>query len=225
MPRVFITCKQSSNAKKASKFGKVTVLHDLNENAQAKRMSLSPDRIFVKFARPMNSFEANDLILLDGPNVYCAIAAAMASVVTNRLGLLVYDHEKKDYVKRTMHLPVSQCRKDTNGEKPRVYATTDSHDLTSAERWGAISVLVRAHKGMLSTETKKILKIIMGPLKGSLRHDLLLLAGEKSINALSAAIMARRHKSLNLLLMNHSLKKYQARSIVVSRERIRSVIT
>lgn len=223
MPRVFIACKQSSDARKASKFGEVTVLHDLTENEQAKRLSLSPSRIFIKFARPMNSFEPNDLLLLDGPNVYCAMAAAMASVVTSRLGLLVYDHAKKQHVKRTIHLSVSQCRKDTDGN-PQVYAATDSHDLKGARRFGYIHVLVNANKQLAATETRKIQRLITDPLKSSLDHDFLLLAGEKSINALAAAILARRHKKINFLLMNHKSGWYLPRTVAISRERIRSVI-
>jgi hypothetical protein len=225
MPRVFIVCKQSSNAKKASRFGEVTVLHDLTASPSANRLSLAPSRIFTKFALPMNSFEPNDLLLLDGPNVYSAIAASMAAVITSRLGLLVYDHTIKNYVKRTMHLPVAQCRKDTNGSPPTVWVATDSHDTSKAEKWGKISVLIKAAKEVQAKETRKILNEILTPLKRSGSADFLLLAGEKSINALAAAVLARRHKKLNLLLMHHKLKRYEARTVDISRERIRSVIS
>jgi hypothetical protein len=224
MPRVFVAAKEAFNASKASKFGEITILHDPSESAQAKRFGLAPDRIFMKFARPMNSFEANDILLLDGPNVYCAMAAAMAAVTTSRLTLLIYDHHIGGYVKRTIHLPVRQCRKDTDGN-PQVFAATDSHDLKAARRFGAIEVLVSVYKDVFATETRRILKMILGPLKTSLECDFLLLSGEKSINALAAAVMARRHKKLNMLLMNHKSGRYLPRTVEVSRERIRSVIS
>lgn len=224
MPRVFITCHQAANLKKASKFGDIIKLHDLvDAKPSAHRMSLAPARIFSGLARKINSFHPDDMFLLDGPAVYSAVAAAMAATISQRVSFLIYDHDSADFVQRTLYFPVQRCRRPKEEQDPKVFAATDSHDVSAAKTYGEIITLVPSSLGIPSSETRKISKMVVKPLKDSQPQDYLLLAGEKSINAIAAAVLARRHGKLNLLLIHHKTKKYLAKTVDVSRERIREL--
>jgi len=224
MPRVFITCHHAANLEKAARFGEVIKLYDLvDAKPSANRLSLAPGRIFNKLARNINSFHPDDMFLLDGPAVYSAVAAAMAATISQRVRFLIYNHDAADFIPRTLYFPVSRCRKPKTNQDPKVFASTDSHDVSSASSFGEVVTLVPSQLGIQSSDTRKIAKMVMGPLKDSQPQDYLLLAGEKSINAIAAAVLSRRHGCLNLIMYHLKQKKYLAKCVDISRERIREM--
>ncbi len=224
MPRVFITCHSAANLEKASRFGEVVKLYSLvGARPSDHRLSLAPARIFSKFARRINSFQPDDMFLLDGPAVYSAVSIAMAATISQRVSLLIYDHDKADFVQRTLYFPVARCRKPKEDQDPTVFAATDSHDLSKAKEFGEIVTLIPSSEGIPASNTRRIAKMVVAPLKDSQPQDYLLLAGEKSINAIAAAVLARRHSRLNLLLIHHKQRKYMDKTVDVSRDRIREL--
>jgi hypothetical protein len=224
MPRVFVTCHSAANLEKAAKFGEVVKLYDLVQARPSDhRLSLAPARIFTKVAQNINSSTPDDIFLLDGPAVYSAVVVAMAATISQRVTFLIYNHDAANFVKRTLYFPVAKCRKPIEDQKPRVFAATDSHDMSRAKSFGEITTLIPSSEGIPAYNTRKIAKLVVAPLKDSQPQDHLLLAGEKSINAIAAAVLARRHGKLNLLLIHHTKGVYLAKTVDISRERIREL--
>lgn len=223
MPKVFVPCRQAMTVGKAKKFGEVVYLHDQSDPAKrASPLGLEPDRIFMKFARPLNTHEPDDMILLDGPLVYNVVAGSILACLTNKLKFLIWDQENRDYQIRSVLLSsVRSARKRDRRKRPNVYIPGNAHSYESAKKYGEHIEISTAARPIDPTKT---LECLSPSLKESLRNDFLILSGDKLSNTISSIILSRRHGFVNYLVVHHRLKRYLARSVEFSRDRIRKTV-
>ncbi len=224
MPKIFVPCRQSMSMYKAKQFGDLVILSKKDPKKPGYRMDLEPDRILNRFSRPMNTWEPGDFLLLDGPLAYNVVAAGIAASLYDTIKFLVWDDTKQNYVRRSLKLRVGEARKWNHNNVTMVYTVNDAHPTDAAKKFGTVKEIRSTTNKPKPLYPEKIFEDISPALKKSCKDDFLILSGDKLSNAIATAIMARRNKTVNFLLMHFKHKQYQPRTVDFSKERIRKSI-
>lgn len=227
MPKIFVPCQQAMTVSKAKLFGDLKVLHDeSNPNKSASRLGLEPDRLFGTFIRPLNTWEPGDMILLDGPLIYNAVATSVLACFTNTMRFMVWNG--KHYEAKVAYLAsVTPKRTWKRGQHlRRVYAVNNVHNVEPASKFGKIVYVNREplEDRPPPTNPRYVLDKISAVLKRTHKSDFLMLSGSKLENAISSAILSRMHGSVNYLIFHHGRKIYLPRSVDFSKSRIKKAI-
>lgn len=226
MVKIFVPCRQAMTVRKAQAFGDIVYLHDQSDpGKKASPLGLQPDRIFVEFARRLNTYEPGDMILLDGPLIYNAVAGSILACLTNRLKFLIWHQDTRKYKGReTLLLSVRSSRSKKRTKNPTVYMIGNVHTYEAAEKYGKFAVVPsKGASKSKPTNPEKTLEIISPDLKESFWNDFLMLSGDKLSNTLGSIVLSRRHGIVTYLIAHHGIKRYLARSVRYSRERIRDI--
>lgn len=228
MPKIFVPCRQVMTASKARQFGAVKILHNESDPSKpSSRMGLEPDRIFNRFARPLNTWEAGDMVLLDGPLIYNAVVSAIISCQTNTLRFLIWD--KKGYIPKVAHLTSVEKKRTWKRRRDlrRVYAINNVHNIIEpASKHGKLVCINEedVEDRPAPTSPRYVFDKISNVLKRTHRSDFLLLSGSKLENAIASAILAKMHGTVNYLIFHHGRKGYLSRTVNYSKSRLRQVI-
>ncbi len=227
MKKVFVPCRQVMTASIARKFGTIKILHsESNPNKRSSSMGLEPDRIFSRFARPLNTWVSGDMLLLDGPLVYNAVASSIISCQTNTVRFLIWG--KKEYTPKVAHLTSIEKKRYWERRKDlrRVYAINNVHNIDPASKYGKLVCINEdpPEDRPAPTSPRHVFDKTSAILKCTHRSDFLLLAGSKLENAIASAILARMHGRVNYLIFHHGMKGYVARTVDYSKSRIRKTI-
>ncbi len=233
MGKIFIPCKQAATVSKAKKFGDIVVLHDQSDPAKdASPLGLEPDRLFAKFIRHLNTWEPGDLILLDGPLIYNAVATSILACFTNKISMLVWMKGRGDrgrrYHKRSFSLenvrPKKTWARKTSNRK--VYAINNIHPPELARKYGEIVYLTEEtlEESIPITNPSAIFKKVYPALAKSHKTDLLLLSGTRIESAVASSVLSRMHGTVDYLIFHHGRKKYLARSANFSKSRVKTMI-
>jgi len=224
MPKIFVPCRQAMTVRQAREFGDLIYLHDQSDPGKsASPLGLEPDRIFDKFARPLNTYEPGDMILLDGPLVYNTVAASMLACLSNTLTFLIWHRDEREYrAKSVSLLSVRKARSKKRAKKPTVYSVNKVHATYGVEKYG--DLVITSDTRDKPTNPEKTLGLLSPVLKASSSNDFFMLSGDKLSNAIASIVLSRRHTVVTYLLIHHRLKRYLARSTEFTRERIRKLI-
>lgn len=227
MPNIFVPCRQVMTVSKAKPFGTIKTLHsESNPNKRASVMGIEPDRIFGRFARPLNTWVAGDMLLLDGPLIYNAVATGIVSCYTNTVRFLIW--EKKGYSPKVAHLTSVEKKRPWNRRQDlrRVYAINNVHSIDTSSKYGKLICINEdpPEDRPAPTSPRYVFDKISKVLKRTHHSDFLLLAGSKLESAIASAILARMHGRVNYLIFHHGRKGYVARSVDYSKSRIRKTI-
>lgn len=227
MAKIFVPCRQAMTVRKAQAFGDIVYLHDQSDpGKKASSLGLEPDRIFTEFARRLNTYEPGDMILLDGPLIYNAVAGSILACLTNRLKFLIWHQDGRKYKDReTSLLSVRSSRTKKRTRQPTVYMMIGRpHTYEAAEKYGALVVVPSSGAPKSKPiDPERTLELICPDLKTSFWNDSLMLSGDKLSNTLGSIVLSRRHGVVTYLIAHHGLKRYLARSVKYSRQRIRNI--
>lgn len=227
MNKVFVPCKQAMTESEAAKYGEVIVLHDQSDpDKGASRLALEPDRLFAKFIRHLNTWEPDDLILLDGPLIYNAVATSILACFTNKLSFLIWmrgRYSKKNLLIDSVRTKKTWTRSLSNR---KVYAINNVHSDKPAQKYGEVVYLNEEdlEEREPPTNPEKIFARMYPILAKTHKSDFLLLSGSKIENAIASSILARMHGTTNYLIFHHRKKTYLARSADFSKSRIKEMI-
>ena len=227
MAKIFVPCRQAMTVRKAQAFGEIVYLHDQSDpGKKASSLGLEPDRIFLQFARRLNTYEPGDMILLDGPLIYNTVAGSILACLTNRLKFLIWHQDTQKYKAReTLLLGIRSSRSKKRTKKPTVYVMMGkAHTYEAAEKYGVLTVVPsKGGPRDKPIDPQKTLAIISPDLKESFWNDFLMLSGDKLSNTLGSIVLSRRNGVVTYLIAHHRLKRYLARSVKYSRKRIRDI--
>lgn len=104
---------------------------------------------------------------------------------------------------------------------PTVYITNRSgHDHSAAQSFAGNGEIVYLTEGIIpALKTNKAYRALCEKLRNSTNQDYLLQSGPSILNMLAAAIMARKHGVLNLLIYRHGSNeacgRYVSRRIMI----------
>ncbi len=227
MSKIYVPCKQAMTVSKAAKFGEIIVLHDQSDpDKGASRLALEPDRLFTKLIRHLNTWESDDLILLDGPLLYNTVAASILACLTNKISFLIWARTR--YEKKSVSLASVRPKRtwDRKLSNRKVYAVNNVHSEKTAAKYGQFIDLSdeSLEEREPPTDPSKVFSKLYPALMKTHRTDFLMLAGSKLENAIASAILSRLHGTVNYLIFHHGKRKYLARSADFSKSRIKETI-
>lgn len=227
MSKVFIPCKQAMTEEEAARYGEIVVLHDQSDpDKGASRLALEPDRLFAKFIRHLNTWEPDDLILLDGPLIYNAVATSILACFTNKISFLIWMRGR--YSKKSLFIDSVRSKKtwERKLSNRKIYAINNVHSDKPARKYGEIIYLNEddLEEREPPTNPERIFHRMYEALAKSHKMDFLMLSGSKIENAIASATLTRMHGTVNYLIFHHGKRAYLARSADFSKSRVKEMI-